>query len=98
MDALLRFRDLKARKIASSYTQLKRLQDDHGFPSGRLLGPNSRAWTEEEVAQWFANRPIERKALATVVRGEDWHEARRNKKRRKVKRRIATAHDEGRAA
>jgi len=54
---LLRFADLKARKIVSNWPTLKRWIDQEGFPPGIKLGPNSRAWTEEEIAEWLANRP-----------------------------------------
>jgi predicted DNA-binding transcriptional regulator AlpA len=57
MKALLRFRDLKERKIASSWAQLARLIRDNGFPRGRLIGVNSRAWDEDEVDAWYKSRP-----------------------------------------
>ena len=56
---LLRFADLKARGIVGSYPQLKRLQQLHGFPLGRMLSPNTRAWTEAEIEEWFQSRPVE---------------------------------------
>ena len=56
---LLRFADLKARGIVGSYPQLKRLQQLHGFPLGRMLSPNTRAWTEAEIDEWFQKRPVE---------------------------------------
>jgi hypothetical protein len=59
MIQLLRFRDLKARGVVNSWPQLKRLQRLCGFPLGRMLSPNIRAWTEEEVDAWLASRPIE---------------------------------------
>ena len=31
------------------------------FPPGRLLGPNDRAWTDEELAEYEANCPVELK-------------------------------------
>jgi predicted DNA-binding transcriptional regulator AlpA len=55
---LLRFRDLKARGIANSWTMLKLRIERDGFPPGRMIGPNSRAWSEEEIDQWFKSRPI----------------------------------------
>jgi hypothetical protein len=33
-----------------------RIKDD-GFPPGRMIGPNSRAWTEAEVDAWIKSRP-----------------------------------------
>ena len=59
MTMMLRFRDLKARQIVSSWPQLKHLQEDHGFPTGRMLSPNIRAWTEQEVSEWISGRPQE---------------------------------------
>jgi hypothetical protein len=55
---LLRYSDLKARKFVSNRPQLRRLQQNYGFPLGKLLGPNTRVWTEEEVLQWFETRPV----------------------------------------
>lgn len=57
MTRLLRFRDLKERQIVLSWPQLRRMVRDYGFPAGLLLGPNTRAWPEEEVEQWLACRP-----------------------------------------
>jgi predicted DNA-binding transcriptional regulator AlpA len=64
----LRFSDLKARGIAKSWAQLGLLQKNHGFPAGRLLSPQIRAWTEEEVAEWLAGRPIEKAPLRGAAR------------------------------
>lgn len=58
MIKLVRFRDLKERGIANSWAQLRNLQTDHGFPLGRMLGPNTRVWTEEEIDDWIAARPV----------------------------------------
>ena len=59
MTVLLRFRDLKERGIVNSWPQLRRLVDLHGFPKGRLLSPNIRAWTGAEIDAWIASRPVE---------------------------------------
>jgi len=56
---LLRFRDLRASGIVDSHTQLARLIRGEDFPSGRLLGRNTRVWTTDEVNGWFAARPTE---------------------------------------
>jgi hypothetical protein len=33
--------------------------DEHdGFPVGRMIGPNTRVWIEEEVEKWVKSRPI----------------------------------------
>jgi predicted DNA-binding transcriptional regulator AlpA len=57
---LLRFGDLKARRIVSNYPTLKRWQEREGFPRGFLLGPNTRVWREAEIEAWLAARPSER--------------------------------------
>jgi predicted DNA-binding transcriptional regulator AlpA len=54
---LLRFRDLKERGIVPSWTMLRIRIDQHGFPPGRMIGPNTRAWTEEEIDVWVKSRP-----------------------------------------
>ena len=46
---LLRFKDLKALGIVDNRVTLSRRIKDQGFPPGFLLGPNSRAWTEDEI-------------------------------------------------
>jgi predicted DNA-binding transcriptional regulator AlpA len=58
MTVLLRFRDLKSRGIVNSWPQLRRLIDLHDFPRGRLLSPNTRAWTGAEIDDWIASRPV----------------------------------------
>jgi predicted DNA-binding transcriptional regulator AlpA len=59
----VRFRDLRASGIADNWQQLFRLIEDHNFPAGRLISPNARAWTVEEVMSWIASRPTERKVV-----------------------------------
>jgi hypothetical protein len=60
MNHQLRFADLKESGIVKSWAQLKRLQELHDFPFGRLLSPNIRTWDEEEeIAPWLASRPVE---------------------------------------
>ena len=54
---LLRFRDLKRIGLVRNWPTLKRRIESQGFPPGRLLGPNTRVWTEGEVELWFAGRP-----------------------------------------
>ena len=55
----LRFGDLKARNVVKSWAQLKRLVENYGFPPGRMLSPNVRAWTDDEIDEWLETRPIE---------------------------------------
>jgi predicted DNA-binding transcriptional regulator AlpA len=53
----LRFRDLKARGLVNSWPMLKRRIERDGFPPGRMLGPNIRAWTEDEIEEYEDSRP-----------------------------------------
>ncbi|WP_158665354.1 helix-turn-helix transcriptional regulator [Sinorhizobium fredii] len=57
MTRLLRFVHLKERQIVQNWPQLRRMVERYGFPPGLLLGPNTRAWREDEVEQWLASRP-----------------------------------------
>ncbi|MGO9773938.1 MAG: helix-turn-helix transcriptional regulator [Roseiarcus sp.] len=49
----------------------KRLIDDQGFPPGVLLTPNARAWTEAEVNDWLASRPVARKPTTNTAARSD---------------------------
>jgi hypothetical protein len=60
---LLRFSNLKAAGIVNNWPGLKRKIDRENFPLGRLIGPNTRAWTEEEVQAWLDSRPTARKPV-----------------------------------
>jgi predicted DNA-binding transcriptional regulator AlpA len=57
--SLLRFPNLKQKNIVKSWPQLKRLQDRYNFPKGRMIGPNTRAWTDQEIDEWVASCPVE---------------------------------------
>jgi predicted DNA-binding transcriptional regulator AlpA len=57
MTRLLRFRDLKERGIIPNWPTLRVRIARDGFPPGRMLGPNSRAWTEAEIDVWLRSRP-----------------------------------------
>jgi hypothetical protein len=64
----VRFKDLKADGIVDSRPQLKNLQETQGFPLGRLLSPQVRAWDyQEEIEPWLASRPV--KADEAQLRG-----------------------------
>jgi predicted DNA-binding transcriptional regulator AlpA len=56
MTVLLRFPDLK-RYGVNNHPTLKRWIQREGFPSGFYLASNTRAWHEQEVEEWLANRP-----------------------------------------
>ena len=57
----LRFSDLRAAGIVNSWPMLRRRIERDGFPPGRMLGPNTRVWSEEEVEAWIASRPTTKK-------------------------------------
>lgn len=57
MSKLLRFNDLKSRGIVTNWPTLLRWVESEGFPPGRMLGPNTRAWNEAEIENWIAARP-----------------------------------------
>jgi hypothetical protein len=59
---LLRFADLKARGIVQNWPTLLRWIACENFPPGKMLGPNTRAWTDAEVAAWLESRPAPRNA------------------------------------
>jgi hypothetical protein len=65
---LLRFHDLKQRKIVNNHMTLKRWIKREGFPSGFMLGPNTRVWRESDVEAWLASRPTENRQMRGVAR------------------------------
>jgi Prophage CP4-57 regulatory protein (AlpA) len=68
MVTYLRFRDLKARGIVNTWPTLKSRIERAGFPPGQKLGPNTRAWREDEVQAWLDSRPTEF-SLPQALRG-----------------------------
>ncbi len=56
----LRYADLVERQIVNNRTTLQRWIRDYGFPTGVLLGPNSRAWPADQVETWLEERASER--------------------------------------
>jgi predicted DNA-binding transcriptional regulator AlpA len=58
MTRLLRFNDLRDRQIVNNRTTLYRWIARDNFPRGRLIGPNTRIWTEEEINSWLQARPV----------------------------------------
>ena len=65
---LLRFRDLKDRRIVGNHVTLKRWIEREGFPPGRMLGPNTRVWRESEIDAWLDLRPAQRVASFDLSR------------------------------
>jgi hypothetical protein len=59
---LLRFADLKAANLVGNWVTLRHWMREEDFPAGRLVGPNTRAWTEAEIEAWLATRPSSRRA------------------------------------
>jgi predicted DNA-binding transcriptional regulator AlpA len=58
----LRFRDLVDLGITNNRPTLDLWIAKQGFPPGTMVGPNTRLWTEDEVARWLATRPTAKKA------------------------------------
>ena len=60
----LRYADLVECRIVNNRTTLARWIKDYGFPAGKLLGPNTRAWEESKVYEFIArcrsNRGVDR--------------------------------------
>jgi hypothetical protein len=64
MKKMWRFKDLKAGGIVNSYMTLKRLVDSGRLKPGRLISPNCRTWTDEEVEELITGSPVVRKTEA----------------------------------
>ena len=73
---LLRFADLKARGIVNNWVTLRDWIEREGFPAGTLLGPNTRVWPEQEIADWIASRPTAPKLIPITEN----HVSRRSRK------------------
>jgi predicted DNA-binding transcriptional regulator AlpA len=56
----LRYPDLVEAGVVTNRVTLGRMIKSQGFPAGRLLGFNTRAWTETEIREWLDSRPVER--------------------------------------
>jgi predicted DNA-binding transcriptional regulator AlpA len=69
LPTFVRFNDLLAKNIVKGWTQLLRLIENDGFPPGRMLSRNVRAWTEQEIEDWIAARPTERKPAVPLRPG-----------------------------
>jgi predicted DNA-binding transcriptional regulator AlpA len=67
----IRYTDLVERGVVNSRMTLKRLIDFHEFPPGRLLTPNARAWTEDEIDEWVQSRPTASKTSLRVKGSSD---------------------------
>jgi hypothetical protein len=58
-----RLEDLRENGIATNYKQVKELGERYGFPPGKLLSANIRAWSVEAVNDWLKTRPTGPSAL-----------------------------------
>jgi predicted DNA-binding transcriptional regulator AlpA len=58
MTKYLRYANLAERGLVKNRATLKNLIDKCGFPPGRLIGPNTRAWTEDEIDAYVAGCPV----------------------------------------
>jgi predicted DNA-binding transcriptional regulator AlpA len=54
------FADLQALGVITNWQTMASWQRDHGFPTGRLFGPNSGRWSRSEINAWLASRPVAR--------------------------------------
>jgi hypothetical protein len=63
MKTLLVFADFKNRQLFNNWESLRRAIAELGFPAGMLITPNRRVWTEEEVDDWLATRPVDNPIL-----------------------------------
>jgi hypothetical protein len=61
LSAQLRFRDLKQRGVVNNRVTLRNWIENEKFPPGRMAGPNTRLWSEAEVAAWLDSRDSARK-------------------------------------
>ena len=57
-DPWLRFADLKRQQIVKNHVTLKRWVAQEGFPTGIMLGPNTRAWRRSWIEGWLDSRPL----------------------------------------
>ena len=71
-DILLRFRELKARRIVTNHPTLKRWIEKEGFPPGILLGPNTRVWREFRDRGVVSNSPNRAGRVRMEQRVEPW--------------------------
>jgi hypothetical protein len=67
---VLRFSDLKARGVVNNRATLSRWIKKYGFPSGFMLGPNSRGWYEHELEEWLRCRHSGQGEKWLVERGD----------------------------
>jgi predicted DNA-binding transcriptional regulator AlpA len=64
MTTYYRFDDLVIAGIVKNRVTLSRWIKKEGFPSGVMLGPNTRAWLKDEIERWCSSRVTGRKRSA----------------------------------
>lgn len=67
---VIRYSGLKARGVVNNRATLSRWIKKYDFPSGFLLGPNSRGWYEHEVDEWLRCRQLNQEYLCSIKRGD----------------------------
>jgi hypothetical protein len=60
--AYRRYSYLVERGLVANRASLRNRILKNGFPPGRLIGPNTRAWTDEELDAYVAACPVAPKA------------------------------------
>jgi hypothetical protein len=68
--AYRRFPYLVERGLVANRASLRNRILHNGFPPGRLIGPNTRAWTDEELAEYEARCPTGPKSTTLPPRRE----------------------------
>jgi predicted DNA-binding transcriptional regulator AlpA len=63
MQQRLRFADLRRLGVVKNRQTLQNWIKDRGFPSGALLSPHCRSWSEAEVQAWLDARPASPKVM-----------------------------------
>jgi predicted DNA-binding transcriptional regulator AlpA len=61
---ILRYSDLQAAGVVNNRSTLYRWIRDYGFPSGFLIGPNSRGWVERDVERWLLDQGVLRNQVS----------------------------------
>jgi predicted DNA-binding transcriptional regulator AlpA len=67
LPVFVRYRDLVKARIVGNRVTLARLIDEDGFPTGFMLGRNTRVWALGDVEAWIASRPTARKEISDSV-------------------------------
>jgi predicted DNA-binding transcriptional regulator AlpA len=76
MERLLRYRDLLALGICNNRPTLSNWIKHRAFPAGKLIGPNTRVWSETEVQAWLDARPTVSKSVPPTKHGRRGRPAR----------------------